>query len=236
MIQSREELFYKKYNSYDLRTLELPLGSVPEAFQKGGRYSICSKSLDSNLQIPRGLIVELGCASGDRLVYLRSKYGFAEGLGVDLAYDEPVNFSGCSFVNVNLNSPWFLPSGGVDCLVAMMLFEHLFDPWFCFAEVKRVLSPGGRAYVNLPLVTSVKNRVRLLLGCIPVTSVPYSRWKNEGHWDGFHLHYFTIRSIYDLVESSGLKISSVSAVGRMSQLKSIFPSFLCNELSFELMH
>ena len=57
----------------------------------------------------------------------------------------------------------------------MMVFEHLLDPWFSFAEVKRILSPTGRAFINLPIVTNIKNRFRILIGRMPSTSVPYSR-------------------------------------------------------------
>ena len=88
----------------------------------------------------------------------------------------------------------------------MMIFEHLFDPWFCFSEIKRVLAPNGRAFVNLPLVTSIKNRLRLFFGKLPITSVPYKNWASEGHWDGFHLHYFNLSSIYDLAKFSKLKL------------------------------
>lgn len=157
-------------------------------------------------------------------------------MGYDLPFQQEVEVDGCRFLSANLNQDWDLPSGGVDCLMAMMLFEHLFDPWFCFSEVKRVLSPDGRAFVNLPLVTNVKNRLRLLAGKIPQTSIPYSRWREEGHWDGFHLHYFTLSSIYDLAAASGLKVNRLSAVGKMSGLKNVFPSLLCGEISFELLH
>jgi len=90
--------------------------------------------------------------------------------------------------------------------------------------------------VNLPLVTSIKNRTRLLFGKIPVTSVPYQRWQPEGHWDGFHLHYFSLESIRDLANYSGLKVTKVLPVGKFYQIKNIWPALLCDEISFELVH
>ncbi len=83
-----------------------------------------------------------------------------------------------------------------DCLVAMTIFEHLFDLCFCFSEVKSFLSTNGRVFVNLPLMTSLKNRFRLLIGNLPETSNPYSKWRTKGHWDGFHLYYFSVLSIF----------------------------------------
>jgi SAM-dependent methyltransferase len=236
MSVSAEEVFYKKSNQYQICPYDSTAHGEPQGFESGGRYRICRDSLDANHALGRGLIVELGCGAGERLMYLKTRYFFADALGIDLAFREGFEIGGCRFLSANLNQDWDLPTGGVDCLVAMMLFEHLFDPWFCFSEVKRVLSQNGRAYVNLPLVTSIRNRFRLMAGLIPETSIPYSRWKEHAHWDGFHLHYFTLYSICDLAKASGLKVIKLSAVGRMSSLKSMFPSLLCNEISFELAH
>lgn len=235
-MNSSEESFYKNYNKYDLKSLEKNYKKIPNGFQNGGRYNICCKSMDINDQMNRRLIVELGCANGENLQYLKLKYGFNSAIGCDLAFNEELNIENTQFLSANLNEKWVFADSSVDCLIAMMIFEHLFDPWFCFSEVKRVLSPKGRAFVNLPLVTSLKNRFRLLNGNLPETSVPYSRWKNEGHWDGFHLHYFNLRSIFDLAEYSGLKIVRKNSVGKFSKLKDIFPSLLCSEISFELSH
>lgn len=100
------------------------------------------------------------------------------------------------FISACLNEKLVFADSSEDCLVAMTIFEHLFDLWFCFSEVKSFLSPNGRVFVNLPLVTSLKNRFRLLIRNLPETSNPYSKWRTKGHWDGFHLYYFSVRSIF----------------------------------------
>ena len=140
----------------------------------------------------------MGCSTGETLYFLKNNYGFDNAIGCDFIFNEEINYKNCKFFSADLNQKWPIPDSKVDCFVAMMLFEHLFDPWFCFSEVKRVLSPEGRAFVNLPLVTGFKNRLRLLYGKLPITSVPYNSWKKQGHWDGFHLHYFNLSSINDL--------------------------------------
>ena len=70
----------------------------------------------------------------------------------------------------------------VDHLIAMMVIEHLFDPFHAFREIKRCVSNRGAAYVNLPLVTGLRNRARLLIGKIPETSIRYERW--FANWNG----------------------------------------------------
>ena len=86
------------------------------------------------------------------------------------------------------------------------------------------------------MVTGFKNRLRLFFGKLPITSVPYRKWEKEGHWDGFHLHYFNLSSINDLVKKYDLKILSKTAVGKYKTLKNLYPSLLCTEISLEITH
>lgn len=236
-----EDSFYKKHrkqwNYTKLSLLNKALSSAPiGCFEKGERYKLCKDSLIMKNDNAKDLIVELGCSTGETLVYLKNRFNFKKGIGFDLAYKKEREFSGCKFLSQNLNYKWNLKKNSVDCLVAMMIFEHLFDPWFTFREVKRVLSPNGSAFINLPLVTSIKNRLRLLFGYLPETSIPYTQWEKYQHWDGFHLHYFSYKSIQDLAKASQLKVIRYSSCGRFTNLKNIFPNLLCNEISFELKH
>lgn len=230
-IPSSEEEFY---SAYAATTPCLPETTTANEFNYGKRYFICKKSLDLNLPSRKQLIVELGCGNGQNLLWLKENYSFQHSIGLDLGFNCDHTIGTSIFRSSNLNKSWPFQDGTVDVLIAMMLFEHLFNPFFCFQEIERVLSDNGRAFINLPLITSIKNRFRLAIGLIPITSVPYSRWRHEGHWDGFHLHYFTLSSIYDLAASAGLSITSVEGVGAMKKLKDVMPTLLCGEISFEV--
>lgn len=82
------------------------------------------------------LIVELGCANGENLQYLKFKYGFNSDIGCDLAFNKELNIENTQFLSTNLNEKWVFADSSEDCLVAMTIFEHLFDLWFCFSVVK----------------------------------------------------------------------------------------------------
>jgi SAM-dependent methyltransferase len=236
MSKAPEEIFYETRQS--LSGFIEPSPETGRMFEAGGRYALIADSLRREPLIGRRIIAELGCGKGDKLIYAKETFDFAQAVGVDLCFaNKVIRGSGeCEFFAANLNHGWPFKDKEVDVLVAMMLLEHLFDPFESFREIKRVLSPSGRAFVNLPLVTSFKNRLRLLVGRIPVTSVPYRRWQPEGHWDGFHLHYFSLLSIHDLAASAGLKIVRVTSVGRFHGAKNLLPCLLCDEISFELRH
>lgn len=236
MSKSPEEVFYATQQS--LSGFIEPIPETARLFEAGGRYALIADSLRREPLMCRRIIAELGCGKGDKLIYVKETFDFAKAVGVDLCFaNKVIRGSGeCEFYAANLNHNWPFEDKEVDVLVAMMLLEHLFDPFESFRQIQRVLSSSGRAFVNLPLVTSFKNRLRLLFGQVPVTSVPYQRWQVEGHWDGFHLHYFTLSSIHDLAASAALKIVRVASVGRFYRAKNLLPGLLCNEISFELRH
>lgn len=50
-----------------------------------------------------------------------------------------------------------LPSGSFDCVTMWHVLEHLRDPGSTLAEIKRLLSPGGRAIIALPNNISFDN-------------------------------------------------------------------------------
>lgn len=226
-----EEVFY---SSYAFTEPSIPSNDTHRDFEYGKRYYICQNSLTKDPPTHRSLIAELGCGNGQRLMYLKEQYGFEESVGIDLGFNAHHKIGTSTFFPANLNNEWPLEEEKVDVLIAMMLIEHLFDPFFCFKEISRVLDKDGRAFINLPLITNIRNRFRLLFGLIPTTSVSYPRWEEEGHWDGFHLHYFTLKSIEDLAKSAGLSIVSIQGVGAMKKLKDLMPTLLCGEISFEV--
>jgi SAM-dependent methyltransferase len=135
-----------------------------------------------------------------------------------------------SYEDVNLNDDLPFATESFDVSLAMMVIEHLFDPFHSFREIARTTRRGGYVFINLPLVTSIKNRLALLCGWLPTTSS--KDWWESRQWDGGHLHLFTIRSIYDLAEDAGLRPLRFHAVGRKLWLKKLAPSLLCHEASF----
>jgi SAM-dependent methyltransferase len=231
-----EKIFYQRhYNG------ALEIGSAVnydkiylDNYAPGKRYQLICELLDPAGKY--GTAVEIGCATGETILYLSQKYQCDHVFGFDIGFpdDFKLEVGGVVFQNANSNHPLPLETSSVDILVAMMVIEHLFDPFESFAEVRRLLSPGGKAFINLPLVTALKNRLRLLAGKLPTTSVPVGRWFDDREWDGNHLHYFSVDSIKQLAGMHGMKLTHMSGVGSHHKIKSMAPSFLASELSFVL--
>lgn len=132
----------------------------------------------------------------------------------------------------NLDNTFPFEDARFDVVIAMMVIEHLYDPFHAFAEVARVAKSGARIFINLPNVGSIRCRMDLLLGRLPNTST--ASWFDQREWDGGHLHYFTVDSVRRLAQVSGLKLVGQRAVGGMPALKRLRPSLLCHEITYVL--
>lgn len=204
------------------------------SFAKGGRYHIMEEVLDKTKEYNR--LVEVGCGECSMLKYYTENYNFKEIIGYDIAFSNETfaqnKYKNVSLFEGNFNNDFPLENNSVDCIVMMMVIEHLFDPFHSFSEVNRVLKKDALAFINLPLITSIKNRLRLLFGGVPVTSVAYKQWWENNEWDGNHLHNFSISSIRKLCDKFDLEVVKISPVGKLIFLKKIFPSLFCDEISF----
>ena len=203
-------------------------------FSSKGRYHIVEKVLDKSKEY--NLFVEIGSSGCSSLKYLSESYKVNKIIGYDIAFSETTlkqnKYKNIQLLEGNFNYDLPLENNSVDCLVMMMIIEHLFDPFHSFSEIKRLLSKDGLAFINLPLVTSIKNRYRLLLGRLPETSVKYNDWFVDKDWDGSHLHYFSIDSIKKICEKYNLEIVKFRPVGEFIFIKKLLPSLFANEISF----
>lgn len=130
----------------------------------------------------------------------------------------------------NLDNDFPHADASIDLVVALMIVEHLYDPFHAISEITRVLKPGGCLVMNLPNIASIKCRLALLMGRMPVTSS--QDWFEKKEWDGNHLHYFTINDVKRLCSLYGLRLNKIYPVGSSLNLKRLWPSLLCHEVTF----
>lgn len=135
------------------------------------------------------------------------------------------------FQKADLSNDFPFPDELFNVAIAMMIVEHLFDPFHSFRELARITRKGGKVFVDLPNVGSIRCRLQLLVGRMPVTSS--GEWFEKREWDGNHLHYFTVADTLRLAEVSGLRMDTLHPIGRHARVKRIRPSLLCHEISFE---
>jgi SAM-dependent methyltransferase len=209
----------------------------------GGAYSISRAALEAGNQRysaafeylrdnPGKHVLEMGYGGNgvvDNFAPLCARYEIVDILDRFATEGRPENLA----VHIaNLDNRFPFEDARFDVVIAMMVIEHLYDPFHAFAEVARVAKPGARIFVNLPNIGSIRCRLDLMLGRLPNTST--ASWFDQREWDGGHLHYFTVDSVRRLAEVSGLKLVGQRAVGSMPALKRLRPSLLCHEITYVL--
>ncbi|UYP28923.1 class I SAM-dependent methyltransferase [Pseudomonas sp. Z8(2022)] len=154
---------------------------------------------------PAGEVLEIGCGAGGTLSYLKSNGLAQHVVGIDIASSqiEVALRQGVdeAFVSNLDDLEEILHGRTFDAILMLDVLEHLVDPWSVLKRISGFLRPGGRAYVSLPNVQSVRVLVPLLMG--------QWRYKELGILDKTHLRFFTKRTAVELLRGAGFELESV---------------------------
>ncbi|MBA7640569.1 Ubiquinone biosynthesis O-methyltransferase [subsurface metagenome] len=172
-------------------------------------------------------MLDIGCGDGGLLLRLRNKY--REVWGIDIAQPRidriQKKFGNESNIHIrveDINEKIDFEDGFFDTITVVSVLEHVFDPYHLIRECHRLLCVGGCLIVQVPNVANAPNRMRLLIGKLPVTT---DNLEGEG-WDGGHLHYFTRASLKKLFENEGFKVIKVTNGGIFARQRRVCGSLL----------
>lgn len=111
--------------------------------------------------VPGGKVLDIGCASGTFLLYLR-RLGWEHLCGIELmpAAAEQARKAGLEVVSgeIERNLSAY-PDASFDVIISSMVFEHLVDPFAVVREVAKKLKPGGQFLFSLPLHDSLDSKI-----------------------------------------------------------------------------
>jgi SAM-dependent methyltransferase len=93
--------------------------------------------------------------------------------------------------------------GPYDAIVFGDVLEHLRNPREVLQKMHKTLTPGGKVLMSLPNVANIWVRLNLLFG-----NFTYSR---VGILDESHLRFFTLQTMKQLADESGLDVISINA-------------------------
>lgn len=106
-------------------------------------------------------------------------------------------------VEADLNQDLPALRGPFETIVCGDVLEHLVDPAAVLRTLAHHLAPGGRFVLSLPNVAHLWVRLGLLLGHFDYT--------DRGIMDRTHLHFYTRRTVIELLESAGLHVEGLEA-------------------------
>ncbi len=203
---------------------------LPFLYRKLRRFEL--HRVDGACQLAPGgdSLLEIGCGDGGLLFRLKHKYNQLWGIDIapsavkrviDRAGSESKIHARVEDVNGDIG----FEDAKFDTIIALAVMEHIFDPYHFISLCRRLLRPGGVLIIEVPNVAFLPNRLRLLFGVVPRTS-------DEGAtgYDAGHLHYFTRRSLRELVENDGFKVVKMTACGIFPKLRRLWASLLCGDI------
>jgi SAM-dependent methyltransferase len=176
------------------------------------------------------VLLDVGCGDGFLLYQFRTAFKELVGLEFSSARLQQAekNLSGLPFRAVPGSSECMseVRSESVDQIISADTIEHIPDVYAAASEMFRVLKPGGRLVINTPNVAFAKKRLLLLAGRFPSTSQPNEGLGSDILFDGGHLHYFTFRSLSQLLVRTGFSVERCMGYGRLGKFHDIYPPLL----------
>jgi SAM-dependent methyltransferase len=178
------------------------------------RYEACLAAFPSRFR--GGSVLEVGAGSGllarslmaagvDFASYTASELSEMRLAGLRKRVSDPR----VQVLQLDIEDPPDDLAARYDAVIMLALIEHLFDPLRAMRAVRRMLRPGGFAFVDTPNAAKYTRRLKLLFGRFPSTAsrdeglTTYDGRPVDLHDEG-HLHYFTFRSLTRmLVERCG---------------------------------
>jgi 2-polyprenyl-3-methyl-5-hydroxy-6-metoxy-1,4-benzoquinol methylase len=144
--------------------------------------------------VPHGRLLDVGCGSGEWLLFMRALGWQVEGIDFDERAVEIATQSGLN-VRCGALEQQSYPSESFNAVILNHVIEHLPDPVGTLWECGRILAPGGKQVVFTPNSSSLGHRFF------------------KGRWRGLepprHLHVFSMRSLQQILGQAGFREISV---------------------------
>jgi SAM-dependent methyltransferase len=148
---------------------------------------------------------DIGCGEGQDLINVRTAaekvHKTTDVTELELYGIEhyPPNVESCTLANIKTypvdieREEYPAEDNFFDVVIANQVLEHTKEIFWIFAEVTRILKPGGRFIIGVPNLASLHNRILLLLGQQPTAQISLSA----------HVRTFTRPDFQRFVETGG---------------------------------
>lgn len=144
---------------------------------------------------PNGLLLDVGCGSGQKLMFMKDLGWLAEGVDFDPVAVESAKTKGLQVRSGTLEAQNY-PDNYFDAVTMSHLIEHVHDPLGLLRECHRILKPGGLLVVVTPNNESWGHK----LFKINWLALDPPR----------HLHVFSLMSLKSLTQRAGFPKIRVS--------------------------
>jgi 2-polyprenyl-3-methyl-5-hydroxy-6-metoxy-1,4-benzoquinol methylase len=148
-------------------------------------------------------LLDVGCARGHLSVALQKQGWNVTGIEYDLQDAQAAQEEGISIIVGTAESALSNMTETFDVIVFADVLEHFVEPLEVLTLAKNRLTPGGRIVISVPNVAHLSVRLQLLLGSFNYT--------DRGILDRTHLHFYTKRSLREMIAQANLEIVHLGA-------------------------
>lgn len=149
-------------------------------------------------------VLDLGCGTGSVSAELITRGHHVTGIDVMADAVKRACERGLNALVYDLNNPLPFEANSFDCVLALDILEHLFDPIAMLMEIQRVLDSQGYLLLFLPLHFDIRQRFRMLFGKGIVSYEHLYYDANTTAWNYFHIRFFTLHEIYNMLQLTDL--------------------------------
>ncbi len=158
-------------------------------------------------------VLDVGCGNGYLLKEIRKTNKSSRLVGIDVY---KTKIKGVEIKTGDITKRLNFEPNSFDCIVLGEVIEHVPDPDFLLAEIRRVLAKGGILIVSTPNLVSWANRILVPLGIQPFFTETSSQVKlgryfkilGQNELAQGHLKIFTHRSLQEILEKEKFHIEN----------------------------
>lgn len=150
--------------------------------------------------LPPGRMLDIGCGYGKLSAGL-IKMGW-QAVGIDIVREPLLSLGaeGVQPIRSDFRSTLPVRDQTFDMAFAGEVVEHTTSEKDFIGELARVLKPGGHLVITTPNLVSLRNRIYMFFGRLPLNAAAE-----------FHYRIFTMESLRQLLESHGFRILTVAS-------------------------
>lgn len=152
-------------------------------------------------------IVDFGCGNGKILGEIKKINPKAKLIGLDVSEialeQAKKELPGIEFYKIIDGEKFPLSDETANFIFSSEVIEHIYDTKNAFAEISRVLRPGGKLLLTTPHHGFVKNLL-----------IVFFVFDKHFNPIGPHIRFFSKKTLFSLLKNSGLKIMKYGYWGR----------------------
>ena len=151
-------------------------------------------------------ILDSGCGDGSITADLAKRFTVT---GIDISEQnlKKARQLGFRTLKQDLGKRMPVKDRSFDTVISNQVIEHIYDTDFYLEDIYRALKPGGILIVTTPNAVSLSDRLRALLGKLPIAAEVSTRYRlRDSHPPAGHIRIYTFEQLRHQLQRTGFRV------------------------------